>query len=46
MRPTRSVVVLDPDQVRAAVTVALDEALEPLIDRVTQRVIAALGKKK
>jgi CheY-like chemotaxis protein len=45
MRPTRSVVVLDPDQVRAAVTVALDEALEPLIERVTARVVAALAKK-
>jgi CheY-like chemotaxis protein len=45
-RPTRTVVVLDPDQVRAAVTVALDEALAPLIDRVTERVIAALTLRK
>jgi CheY-like chemotaxis protein len=45
MRQARPVVVLDPDQVRAAVTVALDEALEPLIDRVTERVIAALGQR-
>jgi CheY-like chemotaxis protein len=45
MRPSRAVVVLDPDQVRAAVTVALDEALEPLIERVTERVMAALGKR-
>lgn len=45
MRPAPSVVVLDPDQVRAAVTLALDEALEPLIDRLTQRVVAALTKR-
>jgi CheY-like chemotaxis protein len=45
MRPTRSVVVLDPDQVRAAVTVAMDEALETLIDKVTSRVMAALAKR-
>jgi CheY-like chemotaxis protein len=45
MRPVRPVVVLDPDQVRAAVTVALDEALEPMIERVTERVMAMLGKK-
>ena len=43
-RPTRSVVVLDLDQVRAAVTLALDEALEPLIERVTTRVMTALSK--
>ncbi len=46
LRPTRSVVVLDPEQVRAAVTVALDEALEPLIDRITDRVLAALASRK
>ena len=45
-RPTRSVVVLDPEQVRAAVTVALDEALQPLIDRVTERVLAALSARR
>ena len=45
-RPSRAVVVLDPEQVRAAVTVALDEALEPLIDRVTERVLAALTARK
>ena len=44
-RPVRSVVVLDPEKVRAAVTVALDEAVEPLIDRVTERVLAALAKR-
>jgi DNA-binding response OmpR family regulator len=46
LRPARSVVVLDADQVRAAVTVALDETLEPLIDRVTERVLAALAGRK
>jgi hypothetical protein len=46
MRPTRAVVVLDPEQIRAAVTIALDEALEPLIDRVTARVLAALATRR
>jgi CheY-like chemotaxis protein len=46
LRPTRSVVVLDPDQVRAAVTVALDEGMDQLIDRVTGRVIAALTARR
>jgi len=46
LRPARSVVVLDPEQVRAAVTVAMDEALEPLIDRVTERVLAALSARR
>jgi CheY-like chemotaxis protein len=40
--PPRSVVVLDPDQVRAAVTVALDAALPKLIEEVTGRVLEAL----
>jgi CheY-like chemotaxis protein len=44
-RPLRSVVVLDPEKVRAAVTVALDEAIEPLIERITERVLAALAKR-
>ena len=46
LRPTRSVVVLDPEQIRAAVTVALDEALQPAIDRITERVIAALSARR
>jgi CheY-like chemotaxis protein len=46
MRPVRSVVVLDPEQVRAAVTVALDEAMEPLIQHVTERVLKALAARK
>ncbi len=45
-RPTRAVVVLDPEQVRAAVTVALDEALESLIERVTDRVLSALSARR
>jgi CheY-like chemotaxis protein len=38
----RTVTVLDPEQVRAAVTVALDAAMPALIDTVTERVLAAL----
>jgi len=38
----RSVVVLDPEQVRAAVTVALDAALPAIVDEVTTKVMAAL----
>lgn len=45
-RPTRAVVVLDPDHVRAAVTVALDEAMEPLIERITDRVLNALAARR
>ena len=43
-----SVVVIDPDQIRAAVTVALDAAMPAMIDEISQKVIAALmrpGKK-
>jgi CheY-like chemotaxis protein len=40
--PARTVTVLDPEQIRAAVTVALDAAMPALIDTVTERVIAAL----
>ena len=40
--PPRAVVVLDPDQVRAAVTVALDAALPGMIEEVSARVLAAL----
>ncbi len=46
LRPTRSIVVLDPEQVRAAVTIALDESMEQLIGRVTDRVIAALTARR
>jgi CheY-like chemotaxis protein len=39
----RSVVVLDPEQVRAAVTVALDAALPALVDEISAKVLAALA---
>ncbi len=42
----RSVTVLDPEQIRAAVTVALDAAMPTLIDQLTERVVAALAGKK
>jgi CheY-like chemotaxis protein len=42
----RSVAVIDPEQIRAAVTVALDAAMPSLIDQVTQRVIAAMAGKR
>jgi CheY-like chemotaxis protein len=44
--PPRSVAILDPEQVRAAVTVALDSAMPALIDHLTSRVIAGLSGKK
>jgi CheY-like chemotaxis protein len=39
----RSVVVLDPEQVRAAVTVALDAALPALVEEISTKVMAALA---
>ncbi len=41
--PLRSVVVLDPDQVRAAITVALDAALPALIEEISAKVLSALA---
>lgn len=41
--PPRAVVVLDPEQVRAAVTVALDAALPALVDEISAKVLAALS---
>jgi CheY-like chemotaxis protein len=35
---------IDPDRVRAAVTVALDAAMPALIDEITEKVLIALGK--
>ncbi len=35
---------LDPEAVRAAVTIALDAALPAMVDEITQRVVAALKK--
>lgn len=39
---TRSVAVIDPEQIRAAVTVALDSAMPAMIDHITAGVISAL----
>jgi CheY-like chemotaxis protein len=44
-RPGRGIVVLDPDQVRAAVTVALDAALPGLVDQITENVLLSLNLK-
>ena len=38
----RAVTVVDPEQIRAAVTVALDAALPDMIDRITKMVVASL----
>jgi CheY-like chemotaxis protein len=38
----RSVVVVDPELVRAAVTVALDSAMPALVDEISAKVLAAL----
>jgi CheY-like chemotaxis protein len=43
---SRSVVVIDPEQVRAAVTVALDSAMSGLIDQITEKVVAVLSGRK
>jgi CheY-like chemotaxis protein len=42
----RAVAVIDPEQIRAAVTVALDAALPAMIDGITQKVIATLTGRK
>jgi CheY-like chemotaxis protein len=42
--PPRSVVLLDPDQIRAAVTVALDAAMPGMVDHIAERVLAALSR--
>jgi len=44
-KPGRGVVVLDPDQVRAAVTVALDAAMPALVDQITEKVLVSLNLK-
>lgn len=44
--PMRSVVVVDPDRVRAAVTLALDAAMPALIDELTAKVLTALSSAK
>jgi CheY-like chemotaxis protein len=40
---SRAVVVIDPDQVRAAVTVALDAAMPAMIDEITAKVLEAFS---
>lgn len=40
------VALIDPDQVRAAVTVALDASMEKLVDEVTEKVLLALSSKR
>jgi CheY-like chemotaxis protein len=40
------VAVVDAEQVRAAVTVALDAAMEKMVDEITRRVMTALNTKK
>jgi CheY-like chemotaxis protein len=42
----RAVAVIDPEQIRAAVTVALDAALPAMIDGITQKVIATLTGRR
>jgi CheY-like chemotaxis protein len=45
VKPGRGVVILDPDQVRAAVTVALDAAMPMLVDQITEKVLVSLNLK-
>jgi CheY-like chemotaxis protein len=42
----RSVAVIDAEQVRAAVTVALDSAMPGLVDQITAKVVAVLSGRK
>jgi CheY-like chemotaxis protein len=44
--PARSVAVIDAEQVRAAVTVALDGAMAGLVDRIAEKVVAVLSARK
>ena len=44
--PSRSVAVIDAEQVRAAVTVALDGAMGGLVDQITAKVVAVLSGSK
>jgi DNA-binding response OmpR family regulator len=45
VKPGRGVVVLDPDQVRAAITVALDASMPGLVDQITEKVLLSLNLK-
>jgi len=40
------ITVVDAEQVRAAVTVALDAAMDTMVEEITRRVLATLNKKK
>jgi DNA-binding response OmpR family regulator len=40
------IAVIDPEQVRAAVTVALDASMEAMVDEITKRVLAALTSRR
>jgi hypothetical protein len=40
------IAVIDPEQVHAAVTVALDAAMESMVDEITRRVMAALTSRR
>lgn len=42
----RAVTVIDAEQVRAAVTVALDSAMPGLVEQITERVVAVLSGRK
>jgi CheY-like chemotaxis protein len=42
----RSVAVIDAEQVRAAVTVALDSAMPGLVDQIAEKVVAVLSGRK
>ena len=44
--PLRTVVVVDPEQVRAAVTVALDQSWPALVDQITEKVLEALSARR
>ncbi len=44
-RPGRGVVVLDPEQVRAAVVLALDQILPALTEQITEKVLLSLNLK-
>ena len=43
--PAPFVAVIEPEQVRAAVTVALDASMETMVEEITRRVMAALQAK-
>jgi len=44
--PARAVAVIDAEQVRAAVTVALDAAMPGLVDQIADKVVAVLSGRK